>query len=134
MKAPLFLLCLAMFVAGCSSDSKGPGATPPVGGPSASSAPPVTVAFTDVQAILRNNCVGCHGQSGDGGIDIRTFESLMKGGEPGPIVKPGDAAGSLIVHALRETGSIKRMPFNRAPLAEEDIAKVEAWIDAGAKG
>jgi len=75
----------------------------------------------------------CHGENGKDGIDVRSYDSIMKGGSHGPIVVAGDAAGSQIVHALRGQNGVKQMPFNQSPLPEEDIKKVEDWINAGAK-
>jgi len=47
-------------------------------------------------------------------------------------VVPGDPAGSLLIDKLRDREVISRMPLGAEPLAEEDIAAIEAWIQAGA--
>jgi hypothetical protein len=48
-------------------------------------------------------------------------------------VKPGAAAASLLVDKLRNrNGVATQMPLGAEPLAEADIAAIEAWIDAGA--
>lgn len=134
MKQTLFLSCLALFVAGCSSAPKEPEATTPTPEPSAAApAPePTMVAFADIQPILQKNCLACHSENGQEGIDMRTYESLMKGGGHGAIVTAGDGAGSTIVKAMKGDG-VKQMPPTGAPVSAEDIAKVEAWITAGAK-
>ena len=56
----------------------------------------------------------------------------MKGGEDGPVVKPGDAANSLLVQIIKP-GHPKRMPFKQDPLTDEQIKAVEDWVAAGAK-
>ena len=132
MKSVLFLPCLALFVVGCSSAPKEPEAGTPAAEPTASAPEAAMVAFADIQPILQKNCLACHSENGKEGIDMRTYESLMKGGEPGLVVKAGDGAGSMIVKAMKGDG-VKQMPPTGEHVSAEDIAKVEAWITAGAK-
>jgi hypothetical protein len=47
-------------------------------------------------------------------------------------VAPGAAKDSLFIHKLRNQEVISQMPLGAAPLSEEDIQALEAWIDAGA--
>jgi hypothetical protein len=48
-------------------------------------------------------------------------------------VKPGDAASSVLVDKLRgRAGVATRMPLGADPLAEAEIAAIEAWIAGGA--
>lgn len=48
-------------------------------------------------------------------------------------VKPGDSAHSLLIDKLRNRNGVStQMPLGAEPLAEADIAAIEAWIDAGA--
>jgi hypothetical protein len=48
-------------------------------------------------------------------------------------VKPGSAASSLFIDKLRNrNGVATQMPLGAPPMDEEDIAELEAWIDAGA--
>ncbi len=47
-------------------------------------------------------------------------------------VAPGDAAASVLIDKLRGRDVATRMPLGAEPLAEADIAALEAWIDAGA--
>lgn len=90
--------------------------------------------FKDVEAILGPNCTGCHGgPHGRAGIDLSNYDSVMKGGEGGLVVKKGAPKHSLLVQALRGTGGVRQMPPRRPPLPEASIALIEAWIKAGAK-
>ena len=92
------------------------------------------VAYSEVQAIFDKNCVGCHGaQNPKEELSLVSHESLMKGGEHGPVVVAGDPDTSILVHALRGTNGKKQMPFGGTPLAEDEIKKVESWIKDGAK-
>lgn len=91
------------------------------------------VKFAEVQTILQTSCFACHkGEGAKEGLDMSTYESLMKGSEHGPVVAAGDPESSLIVKALRGKGA-KQMPMMGDPLPEEQIAKIETWIKAGAK-
>lgn len=63
---------------------------------------------------------------------MSTYASVMKGSEHGPVVVPGNPSESMIVHALKGERGKKRMP-PMGPLSAEEIAKIESWIQAGAK-
>jgi mono/diheme cytochrome c family protein len=129
----------ALIVVGCQSAEKTQTAAPAV--PNAQTTParaPETPAvasnasFATVSAVLKQNCAGCHGEKGKEEVDVRTYQSLMKGGEHGPIVKPGDPENSVLIHVLRTSHGKKQMP-PQSPLKEEQIKQIEAWIKAGAK-
>lgn len=121
------ILGIAMF--GCKSgDEAGP-----AGASSAENAKDATITFASIQPILDKNCVGCHGENGKDGIDLRTYESVMKGGEHGAIVVAKDASGSTLVQALHGMNGVKQMPMKAPPLSASDIRKIEDWIAGGAK-
>jgi mono/diheme cytochrome c family protein len=132
MKFGWFVLAFGVLWAGCKS------AEEPVAQDSGTPAPaePAAAAptFASVQPIFQKSCVGCHGENGKHGVDLRTYESVMKGSEHGPIVKPGDPAGSELVEVLRTDDKDHRMPMGLPPLPTEEIEQIEAWIAAGAKG
>src|SRR5690242_8271088 len=52
----------------------------------------------DVLPLLKWRCSGCHEAGGEGlqksGLDLTTYEGLMKGTKFGRMVIPGDAASS----------------------------------------
>lgn len=137
MKRWYWTLALGVFVFGCKSGEEATETATVQDAldqkPAASGSDGGTGGFAGVQALLGGRCMPCHGENGKEGIDVRTYESLMKGGEHGPIIKPGDAAGSMIIHALKGENGVKQMPMNATPLPAEDIAKIETWINAGAK-
>ena len=103
--------------------------------PPANPAPKQTTpTFKDVETIFAANCTRCHGDGGmRGGIDLTSYDSIMKGGDDGPIVKKGAPKHSVLVQALRGTDGVRQMPPRRPQLPEASIATVEAWIKAGAK-
>ena len=42
----------------------------------------------EVLPILTKNCLGCHGGlKQEGGLDLRTMPSMLKGGESGPAIE-----------------------------------------------
>ena len=101
----------------------------------AAAAPSAAVAVdyrTDIQPILAKHCYSCHGslrQKGSLRLDHVSF--IRTGGDSGPAIAAAGAE-SLLVHAIKGTGDIERMPLEAKPLGEEEIAKLEAWVAAGA--
>jgi hypothetical protein len=83
----------------------------------------------DIASILVDNCFDCHGRGrrNGGQLSMETFMALMRGGQSGVAITPGRPADSLIVKKLRGTAGA-RMPLDRDPLPEADIAKIEKWI------
>ncbi|MBM4183459.1 MAG: hypothetical protein FJ207_04440 [Gemmatimonadetes bacterium] len=82
-----------------------------------------------VAPILRARCVECHGaDTKEAGLDLSTYEAVMKGSEYGTVVEAGDAAGSLLVEMV----TAGEMPQDADPLPAEEIALIRAWIEAGA--
>lgn len=138
MKSIWALLALATLIAGCASsapkDEVSTGTTGGEGNEAANKGtePPAAATFASIQPILQQKCAGCHGEKPAEGIDLRTHESVMKGGEHGVIVKAGDAKGSALVMVLRGEGGMKKMPLNQPPLSDEEIAAIEKWVSDGA--
>ncbi|HEX5362862.1 MAG TPA: c-type cytochrome domain-containing protein [Gallionella sp.] len=99
-----------------------------------------TVSFkSDVTPIIHDYCLNCHEPGGKGyeksGLDLRTYDSLMKGTRFGSVVKPGDSFTSILVQVVdgRVHASIK-MPYGMAGgLSKANIGVLKRWIDQGAK-
>lgn len=89
--------------------------------------------FAQVKTIFEAKCIGCHGDKGKDGVDLRTYESIMKGGESGPNLVAGKPQESLLVHVLRASHGKQLMPFKQEPLPDDQIKIVEDWIRDGAK-
>ena len=96
---------------------------------------PPEVTQHDVIPILLRRCTVCHGlRQQEGGLDLRTRASMLKGGKSGPAFVPGKPDESLILRKIRD-GS---MPPRRR-LVEVSVKPIEAaetdllarWIDAG---
>lgn len=91
-----------------------------------------TASWATVSGIFKANCTGCHGPSGKGGLDLTSYASTMAGGRGGPCVISGDPDGSSLVKYIRGTLT-PRMPVRAAPLSDDQIQTIAAWIKAGAK-
>ena len=81
--------------------------------------------------VLDRNCLACHGALLQSGLDMRQRETLLKGGEGGPVLIPGNAEESRLFMAASHVGELK-MPPNEAPLSEGDLEVLRDWINAGA--
>ncbi|MBI5707249.1 MAG: DUF1553 domain-containing protein [Armatimonadetes bacterium] len=91
------------------------------------------VTFSDVEPILKAHCSGCHAGSGaSAGLDLSTFESLMKGGASGKAIAPGKPGGSLLLKRLLGEGGMPQMPMGMPALSESQIATIRAWVQQGA--
>lgn len=140
-----FVVGAALIVGACQSSSGDQAASPepsPTPSPGAKPEPapkpePTDAAtgFAAVQPILLKNCVLCHtGPDAKEEIDLNTYASVMKGGEHGAIVVPGDPEGSMIVKVIRGAEGAKKMPpAPNEPLTEPEIQLIVDWIKAGAK-
>jgi hypothetical protein len=88
----------------------------------------------DVKPFLRKYCTECHGaNAAKAGYKFETFADLTKAGKKGAGVVPSKPDQSVVLKVLAGQG--KPMPpknYAQKPTAAE-IAKVRAWIVAGAK-
>lgn len=90
----------------------------------------------DVVPIIQIRCLECHNPGGEGtqvsGLDMSTYEGLMKGTKFGPIVTPGSAMTSNL-NVLVEGRAEIRMPHNRRPLSECEVKLFRDWVNQGAR-
>ena len=88
--------------------------------------------------IIQGRCLACHQPGGDGyeksGLDLRTYEGLMKGTKHGPVVVPGDAfTSNLNVMVEGRADSSLRMPHDGSRLSPHEIDVFRRWVADGAK-
>src|SRR5688572_29034901 len=82
-------------------------------------------------SVLRQNCAACHGAALKmSGLDLRTRESILTGGEHGPAVTPGNPEKSRLYRAVAGLENPTMPPGKK--LADEDIAMLRRWIEEGA--
>jgi len=85
----------------------------------------------DVLPILRTNCIVCHRPGKpQGGLDLTTHAGLLAGGDEGPAIDAGDAAGSRLIATI--DGDEPTMPKDGEPLLPEEIETLRRWIAQGA--
>ncbi|HLU88614.1 MAG TPA: c-type cytochrome domain-containing protein, partial [Cyclobacteriaceae bacterium] len=88
-----------------------------------------------IQPILENKCVGCHKASKrKGELRLDKVEHILKGGETGPALVPGDADNSLIAQRilLPEEEEHHMPPEGKPQLTPEEKDLITAWISSGA--
>jgi hypothetical protein len=77
-----------------------------------------------VGPLFASKCTVCHGGSSpQKGLNLSTYASAIKGGNDGPVIIPGDSAGSKLVQV--QSGK------HFATLSSEELDVVKKWIDAG---
>lgn len=84
---------------------------------------------TDIAPILIANCGNCHVNNRRGQFSMATFKDLNDGVKGVKVVNPGGGKGSRIVEVI-ESGT---MPPNGNKVPDADVAKLQKWIDDGAK-
>jgi hypothetical protein len=93
---------------------------------------PASSFARDVKPILARYCVRCHaGAEPHGGLRLDSYAGVMRGGDSGPAVIPGDAAASLLI-AKVERRNRPAMPPRRA-LRPTAVSELRAWIAGGAQ-
>ncbi len=80
---------------------------------------------SDVAPVLMRRCGNCHVARSRGDFSMRTFETLVAA----DVLQPGDGNASRLVELIREG----EMPKGGGRVADDELAKLVAWIDAGAK-
>jgi Planctomycete cytochrome C len=92
----------------------------------------------DIAPIFKGWCVSCHEPGGPGyqasGVDLRTYEGLMKGTKFGSVVIPKEPDASTLVALIYGRTSPKiRMPYGHKPLPDCLRVNIWSWIFQGAK-
>lgn len=88
---------------------------------------------TSIQPIFTSRCVSCHDPAtfNEGGLDLRSYQGLMAGGNSGAEVIPGAASDSRLVARIEGTIT-PQMPLGQTPLSDSQIQSIRTWIDQGA--
>jgi cytochrome c553 len=87
---------------------------------------------TRIRPVLATTCVKCHGGTKtENGLRVDRRESLLKGGDSGPAIVPGDPEKSPLIRALRYADDNLKMPPAKK-LPESVVADFERWVRDGA--
>jgi len=91
------------------------------------------VSETDVQAVLKR-CGQCHGPTLQmSKLDLSSREAMLKGGEKGPAIVPGDAEASPLYRRISGLQT-PAMPMPPVPaLNAQEVELIKNWINQGAK-
>lgn len=90
----------------------------------------------DIAPVFRGWCVSCHQKGGEGfeksGLDLTTYDGLMKGTTYGPMVIAGKPDESSIMRLVNGEAKLQ-MPFRHRPLPACVRQNIWSWIFEGAK-
>jgi hypothetical protein len=105
----------------------------------AQNSPNTRVGFKeDVLPIFQVHCVSCHTPGGQGteasGLDLTSYQGVMKGTKFGPMVLAGDPESSNLMRLLDWRASPQlRMPHSKEQLPVGERTTIRRWIQQGAK-
>src|SRR4051812_31422732 len=88
-----------------------------------------------IRPVLVENCYKCHSEKAEklkGALYLDTKDGVLKGGDNGPAIVPGDPEKSLLIKAIRYTDENLQMPPKGKKLSKEQVADFEAWVKMGA--
>ena len=86
-----------------------------------------------IRPVLVAECYECHDakkQKGDLRLDYRA--GLLKGGEEGASIVPGDAKKSILIQSMDYSHETLQMPKKRPKLDAKIIADFVEWVNRGA--
>jgi len=92
-----------------------------------------------VAPILATHCLSCHTSEGEGfkksGLNMETYESLMKGTKFGPVIVPGDVLSSSLVILIdgKADPTIKMPHGSLQMIPQQERDTIKQWIQQGAK-
>ncbi len=87
-----------------------------------------------VQTTLKQQCLGCHGEGNAfGGLDLRTREAALRGGQRGAAIVSGDPDASLLMQAIEQGGDLRMPPGGPDKRLGPGLRQAfRTWILAGA--
>ena len=97
---------------------------------------PAQVDFFEskIRPILADRCYKCHSTLAEkikGGLLLDSREALLKGGDTGKAIVPGDPESSLLIKAVRYADPNLQMPKDKK-LDDDQIANLVVWVKMGA--
>ena len=85
----------------------------------------------NIRPLLIERCIKCHGpKKAESGLRLDTIATVLKGGDSGPAVIPGQPDDSLIIKAVRHQDDLQMPPDDK--LDDREIAAIARWIQGGA--
>jgi hypothetical protein len=88
-----------------------------------------------IRPVLVENCYTCHSSETEGGykggLRLDNRDDLLRGGDSGPAIVPGNPEGSLLLQAVKHLHAELKMP-PKEKLSSEKIRDLERWVQIGA--
>jgi len=90
---------------------------------------PETYWTNHVEPLLDKQCFKCHaGVRQQGGLDIRSLDTILRGGGSGPEIVPGKPAESRIINYISPKADDHMPPDPKKQLTPEEIGILKTWI------
>lgn len=91
----------------------------------------VATYAADIQPLFQAKCLRCHGdKTRKADLNLATPTGVLKGGESGPVIVPGQPDTSLLYEKVH---SGEMPPDEKDRLSEAEVKSIQRWIAAGAK-
>jgi hypothetical protein len=87
----------------------------------------------DVKPVFARYCLGCH-SAGEmrAGLNLETYQGVLKGSSGGDIVKAGRASSSALYQAVAHEGDgVRPMPLGGNKIPDSAINIIKDWIQGG---
>ena len=127
----LAVITVSALLLACTHEATGPNTPTTPATVSASCSPDSVYFVNEVLPIITSNCSmsGCHDATTRAdGVQLTNYATIMN------YVRAGNASRSELYEVIIETDPGDRMPPPpRAPLTSTQIAKIQKWINQGAK-
>ena len=80
---------------------------------------------------LLEQCIQCHGpETQEAQLRLDTATGLLRGGDSGPVIQPGNPDASRLIQLVRGTRELTMPPGER--LSRSEIHALEQWVKTGA--
>lgn len=83
----------------------------------------------DVLPIFKGSCAPCHITTTMGELRLDSVGAILRGGQSGRAVSPGNSSDSLLVKRILGLTDAPRMPIGGAPLSQAQVQLIRNWID-----
>jgi cytochrome c553 len=93
----------------------------------------ITFFENKIRPIFAEHCLKCHSAAANktkGSLSLDHREDMLRGGESGPVLKPGSVKESPLIAAVEWSGDLQMPPEKK--LSDEQIAALKAWVSMGA--
>jgi hypothetical protein len=85
-----------------------------------------------VRPLLMTHCYECHsGSESNGGLKLDSRDGVVRGGDSGAVIVPGEIEKSRLIEAIRYKNPDLQMP-PKGSLSATEVATFEKWVALGA--